>query len=84
MFIVSGAAVRKQPEGAEEAFCNLTGREKQKTGENCVMGSFMICADHIMRSRRMRWTGNAACLGRGEETSGFVGETRRKVTALKT
>jgi hypothetical protein len=45
---VRGTTVLKQPEGAEVVFVTSQGWRKKRLGENCIMRSFMICADHLV------------------------------------
>jgi hypothetical protein len=41
-------------------------------GENCIMISFMTCIlVRVIKSRRMRWVGHVARMGRGEAFTGF-------------
>ena len=44
-------------------------RKQQENGENCIMGSFIICSAHhtsfMLSEQRMRWVGHVACVGAG-------------------
>jgi hypothetical protein len=45
-------------------YLGLGGRKWQETGENCTVGSFMMCtADQILLQwATMRWVGHVACM----------------------
>jgi hypothetical protein len=55
-------------------------------GQNCIMGSFMICAVHrvlirVIKSRTMRWAGNVARMGEKRNVYGFwLGNRKERTT----
>jgi hypothetical protein len=38
-------------------YVDLMRRKRHKTGEDCIMRSFITCIIRVNKSRRIRWTG---------------------------
>ena len=63
----------------------MTGEWRKLHNEelNCLYSSPNI--DRVIKSRRIRWAGHVAHMGRGKAyTGGFGGENRRKENTWKT
>ena len=59
--------------GLKRIFGPKREMKKQGSGENYIMRSLMISPNivWVIKSRRMRWVGHVACVGRGEAYTGF-------------
>jgi hypothetical protein len=56
-------------------------KRDEVTGEKCIVRSFII---RMIKSRRMRWVGHVARMGRsGKHIRYICGEARRKETTRK-